>query len=42
MTASYSKTDSDVTFMNMKDDHIRNLQLKPADNVQIGVEVSRS
>ena len=35
---SYSKTDTDATFMNMKDDHMRNGQLKPAYNVQIAVE----
>lgn len=35
---SYSKTDKDATFMHMKDDHMRNSQLKPAYNVQIGVE----
>lgn len=35
---SYSKTDIDATFMHMKDDHMRNSQLKPAYNVQIGVE----
>lgn len=35
---SYSKTDHDATFMHMKDDHMRNGQLKPAYNVQIGVE----
>lgn len=35
---SYSKTDIDATFMHMKDDHMRNAQLKPAYNVQIGVE----
>lgn len=35
---SYSKTDPDATFMHMKDDHMRNGQLKPAYNVQIGVE----
>lgn len=35
---SYSKTDTDVTFMHMKDDHMRNSQLKPGYNVQIGVE----
>lgn len=35
---SYSKTDPDATFMHMKDDHMRNAQLKPAYNVQIGVE----
>ena len=31
---SYSKTDKDATFMRMKDDHMRNGQLKPAYNVQ--------
>ena len=30
---SYSKTDPDATFMHMKDDHMRNGQLKPAYNV---------
>lgn len=35
---SYSKTDTDATFMHMKDDHMRNAQLKPGYNVQIGVE----
>ncbi|OEF98133.1 IS1182 family transposase [Desulfuribacillus alkaliarsenatis] len=35
---SYSKTDTDATFMRMKDDHMQNSQLKPAYNVQIGVE----
>lgn len=35
---SYSKTDKDATFMRMKDDHMRNGQLKPAYNVQIGTE----
>ena len=35
---SYSKTDEDATFMRMKEDHMRNGQLKPAYNVQIGVE----
>ena len=34
---SYSKTDEDATFMRMKEDHMRNGQLKPAYNVQIGV-----
>ena len=34
---SYSKTDQDATFMRMKEDHMRNGQLKPAYNVQIGV-----
>jgi transposase len=32
---SYSKTDKDATFMRMKDDHMRNGQLKPGYNVQI-------
>lgn len=35
---SFSKTDRDATFMRMKDDHIRNGQLKPGYNVQLGVE----
>jgi len=35
---SYSKTDPDATFMRMKDDHMKNGQLKPAYNVQIGTE----
>lgn len=35
---SYSKTDTDATFMHMKDDHMKNAQLKPAYNVQIAVE----
>ena len=35
---SYAKTDTDATFMRMKEDHMRNGQLKPAYNVQIGVE----
>lgn len=35
---SYSKTDTDATFMRMKDDHMRNGQLKPGYNVQIGTE----
>ena len=35
---SYSKTDTNATFMHMKDDHMRNAQLKPGYNVQIGVE----
>lgn len=34
---SYSKTDPDVTFMRMKEDHMRNGQLKPGYNVQIAV-----
>ena len=32
---SYSKTDHDATFMRMKDDHMKNGQLKPTYNVQI-------
>ena len=35
---SFSKTDPDATFMHMKEDHMRNSQLKPGYNVQIGVE----
>ena len=35
---SYSKTDLEATFMRMKDDHMRNGQLKAAYNVQIAVE----
>ena len=35
---SYSKTDHDATFMRMKDDHMRNGQLKPGYNVTIGVD----
>ncbi|MED4955155.1 hypothetical protein ABEO75_11230 [Paenibacillus macerans] len=35
---SYSKTDHDATFMRMKEDHMRNGQLKPGCNVQIGTE----
>lgn len=31
---SYAKTDPDATFMRMKEDHMRNGQLKPAYNVQ--------
>jgi transposase len=31
---SYSKTDTDATFMRMKDDHMQNGQLKPGYNVQ--------
>ena len=32
---SYSKTDPDATFMRMKEDHMRNGQLKPGYNAQI-------
>jgi transposase len=35
---SYSKTDPDATFMRMKEDHMRNGQLKPGYNVQVGSE----
>ena len=35
---SFSKTDIDATFMHMKDDHMKNAQLKPGYNIQIGVE----
>lgn len=35
---SYSKTDTDATFMHMKEDHMMNGQLKPGYNLQIGVE----
>ena len=35
---SYAKTDPDATFMRMKEDHMRNGQLKPGYNVQIGTE----
>ena len=31
---SYAKTDPDATFMRMKEDHMRNGQLKPAYNIQ--------
>lgn len=34
---SYSKTDPDATFMRLKEDHMRNGQLKPAYNVQLAV-----
>ena len=33
---SYSKTDVDATFMRMKEDHMKNGQLKPAYNIQVG------
>lgn len=32
---SYSKTDTDATFMRMKEDHMKNGQLKPAYNLQL-------
>ena len=34
---SYDKTDPDATFMHMKEDHMRNGQLKPGYNVQLAV-----
>ena len=36
--SSLSKTDPDATFMRMKDDHMRNGQLKPAYNWQISTQ----
>ncbi len=35
---SYSKTDTDATFMRMKEDHLKNGQLKAAYNVQISTQ----
>ena len=35
---SYSKTDPDATFIRMKEDHMKNGQLKPAFNTQISTE----
>ena len=35
---SYSKTDPDATFMRMKEDHMRNGQLKPGYNFQISTQ----
>lgn len=35
---SFSKTDPDATFMRMKEDHMRNGQLKPGYNVQLATE----
>lgn len=35
---SYSKTDKDATFMRMKEDHMKNGQLKPGYNVQASTE----
>ena len=35
---SYSKTDEDATFMRMKDDYMKNGQLKAGYNVQIATE----
>lgn len=36
--SSFSKTDADATFMRMKEDHMRNGQLKAGYNVQVGTE----
>jgi len=35
---SFSKTDEDATFLRMKEDHMKNGQLKPGYNVQISTE----
>jgi transposase len=35
---NFSKTDTDATFMRMKEDHMRNGQLKPGYNVQMGTQ----
>lgn len=35
---NYSKTDTDATFMRMKEDAMKNGQLKPGYNVQIGTQ----
>ncbi len=35
---SFSKTDTDATFMHMKEDYMRNGQLKPGYNIQVGLE----
>ena len=36
--SSFSKTDRDATFMRLKKDHMKNDQLKPAYNCQVGIE----
>ena len=36
--SSYSKTDHDAAFMRMKEDHMKNGQLKPGYNLQLGIE----
>ena len=36
--SNYSKTDTDATFMHMKEDHMKNGQLKPGYNIQIAVD----
>ena len=38
MRNSYSKTDSDATFMRMKDDYMKNGQLKAGYNIQVATE----
>ena len=35
---SFSKTDTDATFMRMKEEHMKNSQLKAAYNLQIATE----
>jgi transposase len=35
---SFSKTDRDATFMRMKEDHMKNGQLKPGYNITLGVD----
>lgn len=35
---SHSKTDKDATFRRMKEDHLKNGQLKPGDHVQMAAE----
>ena len=35
---SYSKTDTDATFIRMKEDYMKNGQLKPAYNIQISTQ----
>ncbi|MGE7780193.1 hypothetical protein ACQKL0_09535 [Peribacillus sp. NPDC097264] len=35
---SYSKTDTDATFMRMKDNHMNNGQLKPGYNIRMATE----
>ncbi|SFU61115.1 hypothetical protein SAMN04487886_107416 [Clostridium sp. DSM 8431] len=35
---SFSKTHNYATFMHLKEDHMKNGQLKPAYNIQIGVQ----
>ena len=36
--SNFSKTDTDATFMHMKEDHMKNGQLKPGYNIQIAVD----